>query len=228
MKKMILELGGFYLKVGQVFATKSDLLPPQYVAALKSVFDDCPPVSAKKIDAIVRKEFDGAPVSDTFKSFETLPLASATIAQVHVARVDVNGKETKVAVKVQNPGSERLMRMDMKNMLAVSSFMDSLKVSLPFDHTSILKEYRAQVPLEFDFKREAQMLTLIGDAIHGKVPDVETPKAISELCGAGGDDDVCGGREPRDDHPASSHRVRDVVRVRILRQGGRGDEDERG
>ena len=38
--KMILELGGFYLKVGQVFATKSDLLPPQYVAALKSVFDD--------------------------------------------------------------------------------------------------------------------------------------------------------------------------------------------
>ena len=51
VKKMILELGGFYLKVGQVFATKSDLLPPQYVAALKSVFDDCPPVSAKKIDA---------------------------------------------------------------------------------------------------------------------------------------------------------------------------------
>ena len=184
VKKMILELGGFYLKVGQVFATKSDLLPPQYVAALKSVFDDCPPVSAKKIDAIVRKEFDGAPVSKTFRSFETRALASATIAQVHVARVDVNGKETKVAVKVQNPGSERLMRMDMKNMLAVSAFMDSLKVSLPFDHTSILKEYRAQVPLEFDFKREAQMLTLIGDAIHGKVPDVETPKAIPELCTA--------------------------------------------
>ena len=64
---MILELGGFYLKVGQVFATKSDLLPPQYVAALKSVFDDCPPVSAKKIDAIVRKEFGGAPVSKTFR-----------------------------------------------------------------------------------------------------------------------------------------------------------------
>ena len=76
------------------------------------------------------------------------------------------------------------MRMDMKNMLAVSTLMDSLKVSLPFDHTSILKEYRAQVPLEFDFKREAQMLTLIGDAIHGKVPDVETPKAIPELCTA--------------------------------------------
>ena len=182
VKRMILELGGFYLKVGQVFATKSDLLPPQYVAALKSVFDDCPPVPASKIDSILRKEFGNKPVSAVFKSFDTNALASATIAQVHVAHVDVDGKDTKVAVKVQNPGSERLMRMDMANMLFVSTFMDSLRVSLPFDHTSILKEYRTQVPLEFDFKRESAMLTLIGDAIHGKVPDVETPRVIPGLC----------------------------------------------
>ena len=182
VKRMILELGGFYLKVGQVFATKSDLLPPQYVAALKSVFDDCPPVPASKIDSILRKEFGNKPVSAVFKSFDTDALASATIAQVHVAHVDVDGKDTKVAVKVQNPGSERLMRMDMANMLFVSTFMDSLRVTLPFDHTSILKEYRTQVPLEFDFKRESAMLTLIGDAIHGKVPDVETPRVIPGLC----------------------------------------------
>ena len=182
VKRMILELGGFYLKVGQVFATKSDLLPPQYVAALKSVFDDCPPVPASKIDSILRKEFGNKPVSAVFKSFDTDALASATIAQVHVAHVDVDGKDTKVAVKVQNPGSERLMRMDMANMLFVSTLMDSLRVSLPFDHTSILKEYRTQVPLEFDFKRESAMLTLIGDAIHGKVPDVETPRVIPGLC----------------------------------------------
>jgi predicted unusual protein kinase regulating ubiquinone biosynthesis (AarF/ABC1/UbiB family) len=125
---MILELGGFYLKVGQVFATKSDLLPPQYVAALKSVFDDCPPVPASKIDSILRKEFGNKPVSAVFKSFDTDALASATIAQVHVAHVDVDGKDTKVAVKVQNPGSERLMRMDMANMLFVSTLMDSLRV----------------------------------------------------------------------------------------------------
>ena len=100
---MILELSGFYLKVGQVFATKSDLLPPQYVAALKSVFDDCPPVPASKIDSILRKEFGGKHVSAVFKSFDTNALASATTAQVHVAHVDVDGKDTKVAVKVQKP-----------------------------------------------------------------------------------------------------------------------------
>ena len=260
MKRMILELGGFYLKVGQVFATKSDLLPPQYVAALKSVFDDCPPVPASKIDSILRKEFGNKPVSAVFKSFDTSALASATIAQVHVAHVDVDGKDTKVAVKVQNPGSERLMRMDMANMLFVSTFMDSLRVSLPFDHTSILKEYRTQVPLEFDFKRESAMLTLIGDAIHGKVPDVETPRVIPGLCTKRvvtvsifihfrisfyfrvGDvtdgvfclwltplaDVVCGGRVARDDHPARVDRVRHVLRVRFLPEGGVRDEDAHG
>ena len=179
VKTMILELGGFYLKVGQVFATKSDLLPPQYIAALKSVFDDCPPVDARKIKKIVEKDLRGS-MDSLFAEFEKQPMATATIAQVHVARLR-GAHKTKVAVKVQVPGSERLMRMDMKNMLAVSEFADNRGVRLPFDHTSILKEYRAQVPLEFDFHREASMLTVIGAAIKGRVPDVTTPKAYPNL-----------------------------------------------
>ena len=178
VKTMILDLGGFYLKVGQVFATKSDLLPPQYIAALKSVFDDCPPVDGKVIRKIVQKELKGK-VDKLFASFEKSPLATATIAQVHVATL--NDGKTKVAVKVQVPGSEKLMAMDMKNMLAVSEFADNKGIKLPFDHTSILKEYRTQVPLEFDFTREANMLTVIGNAIEGRCPDITTPKAIDSL-----------------------------------------------
>ena len=179
VKTMILELGGFYLKVGQVFATKSDLLPPQYIAALKSVFDDCPPVAARAVKKIVETDLDGS-LGDLFAEFDLRPMATATIAQVHVARLR-DAPRTKVAVKVQVPGSERLMRMDMRNMLAVSEFADDRGVRLPFDHTSILKEYRAQVPLEFDFKRESLMLTVIGAAIKGRVPDVTTPRAFEKL-----------------------------------------------
>ena len=179
VKRMILELGGFYLKVGQVFATKSDLLPPQYIAALKSVFDDCAPADAR-IVKIVEKDL-GESVDSLFAEFDRAPMATATIAQVHVARLR-DAPRTKVAVKVQVPGSERLMKMDMRNMLAVSEFADDrLRVRLPFDHTSILKEYAIQVPLEFDFKREAQMLTVIGAAIQGRVPDVTTPRAFERL-----------------------------------------------
>ena len=179
VKTMILELGGFYLKVGQVFATKSDLLPPQYIAALKSVFDDCPPVAARAVKKIVETDLDGS-LGDLFAEIDLRPMATATIAQVHVARLR-DAPRTKVAVKVQVPGSERLMRMDMRNMLAVSEFADDRGVRLPFDHTSILKEYRAQVPLEFDFKRESLMLTVIGAAIKGRVPDVTTPRAFEKL-----------------------------------------------
>ena len=180
VKRMILELGGFYLKVGQVFATKSDLLPPQYIAALKSVFDDCAPADARAIVKIVEKDLGGS-VDSLFAEFDRAPMATATIAQVHVARLR-DAPRTKVAVKVQVPGSERLMKMDMRNMLAVSEFADDrLRVRLPFDHTSILKEYAVQVPLEFDFKREAQMLTVIGAAIQGRVPDVTTPRAFERL-----------------------------------------------
>jgi aarF domain-containing kinase len=180
VKRMILELGGFYLKVGQVFATKSDLLPPQYIAALKSVFDDCAPADARAIVKIVEKDLGGS-VDSLFAEFDRAPMATATIAQVHVARLR-DAPRTKVAVKVQVPGSERLMKMDMRNMLAVSEFADErLRVRLPFDHTSILKEYAVQVPLEFDFKREAQMLTVIGAAIQGRVPDVTTPRAFERL-----------------------------------------------
>jgi len=180
IRKMILELGGFYLKVGQVFATKSDLLPPQYVSALKSVFDDCPPVDSKRVLKIVEAEL-GAPVSELFHDFDHEALATATIAQVHVAHLN-DPSHTKVAVKVQNPESEALMAMDMRNMLRVSESMDNLGLHLPFDNTSILREYQTQVPLEFDFHREADMLKLIGGAVSSKVPEVTCPKSVDDRC----------------------------------------------
>ena len=179
VRRMVLELGGFYLKVGQVFATKSDLLPPQYVAALKSVFDDCPPLPGAVARRIVERELGGK-VREVFSSFEAEALATATIAQVHVATLNDKNK-TKVAVKIQNPGSERLMAMDMRNMLWASEKADAMGLHLPFDHTGILREYRNQVPLEFDFAREASMLTVIGAAMRGKVPDVTTPRVVDEL-----------------------------------------------
>jgi hypothetical protein len=115
VKEMLLDMGGFYLKVGQVFATKSDLLPPQYIAALSAVFDDCPPVDGRVIVDIVEKDLGGS-VDSLFSKFETEPIATATIAQVHVAYLNDFAK-TKVAVKVQVPGSKKLMQMDMRNML---------------------------------------------------------------------------------------------------------------
>jgi aarF domain-containing kinase len=68
--------------------------------------------------------------------------------------------------------SAALMANDMSNMLRVAEAMDKMNFHLPFDHTSILKEYQNQVPLEFDFTREKAMLNSIGSAVTAKAGGV--------------------------------------------------------
>ena len=173
---MVLELGGFYLKVGQVFATKSDLLPPQYVKPRSN--------SSLTIARRFRARSRGASssasweeVREVFSSFEAEALATATIAQVHVATLN-DKNETKVAVKIQNPEAS-VMAMDMRNMLWASEKADAMGLHC-LDHTGILRFVRNQVPLEFDFARgEHAHRHRRGDA--GKVPDVTTPRVVDEL-----------------------------------------------
>lgn len=78
-----------------------------------------------------------------FAHIEETPLACATIAQVH--RGELLDTPGAVAIKIRRSDSERLMTLDMVNMLLVSRIMDKLKLHLPFDHTSVLLEYQSQV-----------------------------------------------------------------------------------
>merc|ERR1719387_3135726 len=102
------ELSGFYLKIGQVFATKQDLFPPQYIKKLRYLFDETSAAQFAEVKEIVEAEL-GRDLGDMFRSFDPQPLASATIAQVHRATT-LGGQEC--AVKVQHRGMERLMVED--------------------------------------------------------------------------------------------------------------------
>jgi len=128
--------------VGQVFATKPDLLPKQYVDSLKFVFEDCHETSYRKVQNILKHQL-GIDLQTTFTEFTRQPIASATIAQVHLARL--RESHEKVAVKIQHPGSSGLMLNDIQNMLRVSIFMDTIGFKPPFDHTGVLREYAQQV-----------------------------------------------------------------------------------
>ena len=174
------ELSGFYLKIGQVFATKQDLFPPQYIKKLRYLFDETSAAPFAEVKEIVEAEL-GRDLGDMFRSFDPQPLASATIAQVHRATT-LGGQEC--AVKVQHRGMERLMVEDMGNMLFFARFMKYMKFDLKVDQVSILQEYREQVPLEFDFEREAESLTRIDKAIHRDrgCPHVVLPGLKDRLC----------------------------------------------
>ena len=108
--------------MSQVFATKPDLLPKQYVEALNFVFEDCHETQYWKVQKILKHQL-GITLETTFTEFTKRPIASATIAQVHLGRLRKSNE--KVAVKIQHPGSSDLMISDIRNMLYVSIFMDT-------------------------------------------------------------------------------------------------------
>lgn len=179
-KEMLETLGGFYVKVGQIFASKGDLLPQQYIPALRGLLDNCPARPFSLVRETVEREL-GRPLFEVFETFAEEPLASATVAQVHTATLKGGAR---VAVKVQHPGIKELMKMDMRNVFDVSHFADEhMKVKLPVDHLTVLQEYQKQVPLEFDFDRERAVMESTREAlVKYKVEGVVVPQPKTELC----------------------------------------------
>ena len=200
---MLNELGGFYAKVGQVvrggrfacrrvhtslilrrlshqFASKGDLLPPAYIRRLRTLFDKCPPASFASVKRTIERELK-RPVASLFASLDPLPLATATIAQVHRATL-FDG--TRLAVKVQHRGQEARMRSDIASMCLVCRAVAALKLDLNFDQVSIMREYAEQIPLEFDFDREREALVSVGGSLAAALPALRLrcPSAIPRLC----------------------------------------------
>lgn len=125
-----------------MFATKHDFLPKQYIQKLAFVFEKCEPMSILEVRDIIRNDLPSV-MRDLFVDVEENPIACATIAQVH--RASISGTAQSVALKVKNVKSQNLMKSDMANMLLVSKIMDLLNIQLPFDHTSVLLEYKSEV-----------------------------------------------------------------------------------
>lgn len=176
---MLKDLCGFYIKVGQVFATKTDLVPRQYIEAMKFVFEDCPVTSYQKVQKLLRLQL-GISINSTFINFDRRPIASATIAQVHIGIMKESNK--RIAIKIQHPGSESLLHNDIGNMLFISQIMECVGLKPPFDHKNVLLEYARQVPKEFDFRRESDLLNSIGFCLSQINVNVEAPQSFPFLC----------------------------------------------
>lgn len=173
---MLDKLSGFYIKIAQVFATKYDLLPTQYIQKLSFVFENCKPASIAEVRKIIHEDL-GKRVLELFENIDEKPIACATIAQVHLAKI--RGMDGPVAMKIQHSTSEMLMNLDMDNMILVSKVMDALHLQLPFDHTSVLLEYQKQIPMEFDFCRERMMMESLRKTIQNNFRGVLVPSSLA-------------------------------------------------
>ena len=121
IRESLLELGPTFIKVGQLFSTRADLFPIEYVEELSKLQDRVPAFTYEQTVAIIEADFD-KPISQLFRSFDPTPLAAASLGQVHKAQLH-SGEE--VVVKVQRPGLKQLFTIDLAILKHIARYFQN-------------------------------------------------------------------------------------------------------
>lgn len=152
-------LGPTFVKIGQLLSTRSDLLAPPYLEALARLQDSVEPFPFADVEAIVTEEL-GARISKAFVEFEAVPVAAASLGQVHRARLR-DGR--RVAVKVQRPGIRDQILEDLEAFAEVAELLDRRSGTSGPSLTDAVREFRKALLAELDYRQEARNLVTIGE-----------------------------------------------------------------
>lgn len=121
IRETLLELGPTFIKVGQFFSTRADLFPSEYVEELSKLQDKVPAFSFEKVEAIIEQDF-GKTIPQLYRSFDPIPLAAASLGQVHKAQLR-SGEE--VVAKVQRPGLKKLFTIDLSTLKGIARYFQN-------------------------------------------------------------------------------------------------------
>jgi ubiquinone biosynthesis protein len=169
-------LGPTFIKLGQLLSTRVDLLPAPYTDALARLQDNVEPFSFAEVEAIVTEEL-GVGLARAFLSFEEIPLAAASLAQVHRATLR-SGRE--VVVKVQRPEIRKKIADDMAALGELAAFADAhTEVGRRFGLSELLEQFRKAVVDELDYTREANNLTRLANIVE-PWPRLVVPRPIPD------------------------------------------------
>ncbi len=147
------ELGPTFIKLGQILSTRPDLVPPVYVAELVRLQDRVAPFPFAEVRRLIREEL-GAPLERLFATFDEVPLAAASLSQVHAATLPT-GEE--VVLKVQRPGIEEVIALDLDILRRLARFLErELPQAELYDPCGIVEEFAHTLNGELDFIREGR------------------------------------------------------------------------
>ena len=176
LTRTLAELGPTFIKLAQVLGVRADILPEPYLSTLATLSDQVPPLAPGVAESVVRTEL-GKPVEELFERWDTVPLAAASLGQVHRARW--LGRE--VAVKVLRPGVVELVHEDLDiafRLLLV------IQVLFPNHHTralgAIVSEFAKRIGGELDFREEARQAQVIRHNLE-PYPQVVVPEVVTAL-----------------------------------------------
>lgn len=145
-------LGPVFIKFGQMLSTRRDLLRDDFAEELKKLQDQVPPFSGPKATAIIEKALEN-PVSELFSEFSVEPMASASVAQVHLATL-FDGRE--VVVKVIRPGIEKTIRKDVDLLFTLARLVHAVwQEGRRLRPVEVVAEYEQTIFDELDLRKEA-------------------------------------------------------------------------
>src|SRR5438477_2272572 len=220
--RLATRLEGLPIKVCQFVGSRADILPAEYVEVLSQLQDRVPPRPLDTFLPLLRREL-GRPVEAAFAELDPMPLASASLAQVHRGRLR-DGRE--VAVKIQYPDIDRIIAIDLRNFALLVRVLARLEPN--FDFRVLIDEVEKYVPLELDFVHEADNAERMATHLAGR-SDILVPAIVRaystrrvlvmEYAPGVRVTDVAGIRALGVDPAAIAHRLLDLFCEQILVHG---------
>ncbi len=157
------QMGPTFIKLAQLLSTRADLLPFPYLDALARLQDSVGPFSFGEVEEIVCTEL-GVRISKAFTRFDSVPMAAASLGQVHRARMR-DGRE--VVVKVQRPNIRERIVEDLEAMDEIAQFLDRhTEAGRRYEFQPMLLEFRKSLLRELDYRQEARNLITFSENLH--------------------------------------------------------------
>jgi predicted unusual protein kinase regulating ubiquinone biosynthesis (AarF/ABC1/UbiB family) len=176
IERTIVALQGLFIKVGQLISIMTNFLPADFREELEGLQDQVPPRPFPDIEARIREEFGGQGVKELFAEFSERPIAAASVGQVHVARLKTGER---VAVKVQYPDIDEIVRIDLRTLRRIFGIVQYFVPYQGLD--GVYREIRDMITEELDFTLEAANGKRIAKNFAGR-EDVAFPRVIDALC----------------------------------------------
>jgi ubiquinone biosynthesis protein len=176
VRRVLEDLGPSFVKLGQIASTRPDVLPADVIAELKKLQDSVAPVPFEEIKEQVERSL-GVELADLFEDFDSTPLAAASIAQVHRARLKTDDGTLDVVVKVQRPGIAETIASDLDLLHAFAALVErAIPESRIYSPVGLVQQFDRAITSELDFTAEAENALRFSQNFAGysnvKFPDV--------------------------------------------------------